>query len=201
MAKTALFDIRSAALYQRRLLDAAVMLVKPGGSLVYSTCSLAPAENEANVRYALDTYPFMRLVPAEPILGGPGLVGGLAKGWEATGPAARGRPAAGPLDASGEGGKVLRSHPTQLYAKPDQNGRINIVGKCTYEHSLRRLIAALFHAVWDPRNKVWYHRASSKNEARLAKLAAQLLPKGVTLVTLGPGEVSFLFWDCLRFCQ
>lgn len=31
------------------------------------------AENEANVRHALDTYPFLELVPAQPLLGGPGL--------------------------------------------------------------------------------------------------------------------------------
>lgn len=33
------------------------------------------AENEVNVRYALDTFPCLRLVPAEPRVGGPGLTG------------------------------------------------------------------------------------------------------------------------------
>lgn len=36
---------------------------------------LSAAENEANVRYALDTYPCLELVPAEPFVGGPGLRG------------------------------------------------------------------------------------------------------------------------------
>jgi 16S rRNA C967 or C1407 C5-methylase (RsmB/RsmF family) len=33
------------------------------------------AENEANVRHALNTYPCLQLVPAEPRVGGPGLTG------------------------------------------------------------------------------------------------------------------------------
>ena len=33
-----------------------VQLLKPGGILVYSTCTLAPDENEGQVAYALSTY-------------------------------------------------------------------------------------------------------------------------------------------------
>lgn len=33
------------------------------------------AENEINVRQALDTYPCLQLVPAQPFVGGPGLKG------------------------------------------------------------------------------------------------------------------------------
>lgn len=39
------------------------------------TAGLHAAENEANVRHVLDTYPCLRLVPAEPRVGGPGLTG------------------------------------------------------------------------------------------------------------------------------
>lgn len=39
---------------QRLLLARAAMLVKPGGRLVYSTCTTNPDENEEQVRYALD---------------------------------------------------------------------------------------------------------------------------------------------------
>ena len=35
-------ELRGTAAYQRRLLDAAVQLVKPGGTLVFSTCSINP---------------------------------------------------------------------------------------------------------------------------------------------------------------
>ena len=37
-------ELRSFGSYQRRLLRAAVALVKPGGVLVYSTCTLNPGE-------------------------------------------------------------------------------------------------------------------------------------------------------------
>lgn len=69
-------DLRKHGTYQRRLMDQAVFLVKPGGTLVYSTCTINPGENEAVVRYALDKYPFLSLAPQNPRLGGPGLVGG-----------------------------------------------------------------------------------------------------------------------------
>lgn len=41
---------------QRRLLFSAVHALKPGGQLVYSTCSLAPEENEGIVSHALETF-------------------------------------------------------------------------------------------------------------------------------------------------
>ncbi|XP_068303789.1 rRNA (cytosine-C(5))-methyltransferase NOP2C [Pyrus communis] len=68
-------SMRKHATYQRRMLDQAVQLVRPGGVLVYSTCTINPGENEAVVRYALDTYKFLSLAPQHPRIGGPGLVG------------------------------------------------------------------------------------------------------------------------------
>ncbi|KAL9230256.1 hypothetical protein vseg_005633 [Gypsophila vaccaria] len=68
-------SLRSNARYQRKMFDQAVQLVRPGGVLVYSTCTLNPGENEALVRYALDTYSFLSLAAQHPKVGGPGLVG------------------------------------------------------------------------------------------------------------------------------
>eukprot|EP00271_Cylindrocystis_brebissonii_P019746 TRINITY_DN6197_c0_g1_i1.p1 TRINITY_DN6197_c0_g1~~TRINITY_DN6197_c0_g1_i1.p1 ORF type:complete len:467 (+),score=45.68 TRINITY_DN6197_c0_g1_i1:200-1402(+) len=76
-AEITLEDLRMTSVYQRRLMDEAVQLVKPGGVVVYSTCTINPGENEALVRYALDKYPELILVPQDPHLGGPGLIGGL----------------------------------------------------------------------------------------------------------------------------
>ncbi len=47
---------RKMAKDQRRLLKSAVLSVKPGGTLVYSTCTFAPEENEMVVQWALETY-------------------------------------------------------------------------------------------------------------------------------------------------
>jgi 16S rRNA (cytosine967-C5)-methyltransferase len=49
---------------QRELLEAAADLVRPGGHLVYSTCSLEPEENEGQVSDFLDAHPEFRNDPA-----------------------------------------------------------------------------------------------------------------------------------------
>lgn len=45
---------------QRRILKSAVGCLKPGGTLVYSTCTLAPAENEQMVDWVLAEFPEMK---------------------------------------------------------------------------------------------------------------------------------------------
>ena len=44
---------------QRRILANAWRYVKPGGQLIYSTCTLNPGENEDNVRWILDNTPLV----------------------------------------------------------------------------------------------------------------------------------------------
>lgn len=68
-------SLRGHRMYQRKMFDQAVQLVRPGGVIVYSTCTINPGENEAVVRYALDAYKFLSLAPQHPKVGGPGLVG------------------------------------------------------------------------------------------------------------------------------
>ncbi|MBZ9818555.1 RsmB/NOP family class I SAM-dependent RNA methyltransferase [Mesorhizobium sp. CA4] len=48
---------------QARILASAARLVKPGGRLVYATCSLMPAENEEQVAAFLARHPAFRAVP------------------------------------------------------------------------------------------------------------------------------------------
>jgi 16S rRNA C967 or C1407 C5-methylase (RsmB/RsmF family) len=57
--------VKTMAGKQRRLLESAVRCAKPGGAIVYSTCSYAPEENEAVVQHALDT--FGEALEVEPI--------------------------------------------------------------------------------------------------------------------------------------
>lgn len=45
--------IREMAHKQRRLLDSAIAALRPGGALVYSTCTFAPEENEEVIQWAL----------------------------------------------------------------------------------------------------------------------------------------------------
>jgi 16S rRNA (cytosine967-C5)-methyltransferase len=48
---------------QAAILDAAERLVRPGGRLVYATCSLLEGENEAQVEGFLARHPAYRVVP------------------------------------------------------------------------------------------------------------------------------------------
>ncbi|WP_397470776.1 RsmB/NOP family class I SAM-dependent RNA methyltransferase [Pyrofollis japonicus] len=47
---------------QREMMEAAARLLKPGGRMLYSTCSLLPEENEENVKWFLEKHPEFRLV-------------------------------------------------------------------------------------------------------------------------------------------
>lgn len=47
-------QIEHSAMRQQRILDAAVKLLRPGGRLVYSTCTFSEAENEAQIKKLLD---------------------------------------------------------------------------------------------------------------------------------------------------
>ena len=58
-------DIAALASLQGRLLDNAASLLKPGGRLVYSTCSLEPEEGEAQIAALLVRNAALRLQPIE----------------------------------------------------------------------------------------------------------------------------------------
>jgi 16S rRNA (cytosine967-C5)-methyltransferase len=55
-------DIQRMAALQRELLDAAIGIVKKGGIVVYSTCSIEPEENERVVEAVMAARPDVRLV-------------------------------------------------------------------------------------------------------------------------------------------
>jgi len=57
--------VQMCARRQRDILDRAVRMLKPGGTLVYSTCTFSPEENEENVRWLTQRYPAFRLLRTE----------------------------------------------------------------------------------------------------------------------------------------
>jgi 16S rRNA (cytosine967-C5)-methyltransferase len=75
-------DVGSLAFLQARLLARAVELTRPGGTLVFSTCSLEPEEGEEQARRALATLPVTALPIAAKETSGLGSVS--PEGWVQT---------------------------------------------------------------------------------------------------------------------
>ena len=51
-------DLAVLVTLQKKIVDACWQYVKPGGILLYSTCTLDVSENEEMVRYVTEKYPF-----------------------------------------------------------------------------------------------------------------------------------------------
>jgi methyltransferase NSUN6 len=74
-------QLEKHASYQRKFINQAVMLLRPGGCMTYSTCTMNSTENESMVNFILQEYPWMELIPlgVEESMGGcfgrPGLQG------------------------------------------------------------------------------------------------------------------------------
>lgn len=62
LKKRTLDDIKSRVKLQKQLISAAINVLKPGGDLVYSTCSLEPEEDEEVIDFALKEYKNMKLI-------------------------------------------------------------------------------------------------------------------------------------------
>ena len=59
-------DIAPLVALQQRLLQRAVSLLRPGGTLVYCTCSLEPEEGEQAISTFLAAEPSVRRAPVDP---------------------------------------------------------------------------------------------------------------------------------------
>lgn len=66
-------ELLKAADYQRKFIRNAVPLLKVGGSMTYSTCTINTLENEENVKFILGEFPCMRLESLSHLPGLPGL--------------------------------------------------------------------------------------------------------------------------------
>ncbi|WP_267202254.1 RsmB/NOP family class I SAM-dependent RNA methyltransferase [Limosilactobacillus kribbianus] len=53
---------RECANRQQKILTSALKMLKPGGTLVYSTCTFAPEEDEQNIAWLLKNYPELRML-------------------------------------------------------------------------------------------------------------------------------------------
>ncbi len=53
---------------QRKILESAAKIIKPGGAIIYTTCSIEPEENFENVEWFLKNHPEFELDPAEKYL-------------------------------------------------------------------------------------------------------------------------------------
>lgn len=71
-ARKSLATIKEMQALQRELFKAAVKVLAPGGTLVYSTCSLEPEENELQVAWALKEFPELSIEPVLLEVGEPG---------------------------------------------------------------------------------------------------------------------------------
>ncbi len=64
-------NITEHAKLQRRLLRSAYKMLKPGGVLLYSTCTLAPEENEEQMQWFCEEHPLMKaqtvILPVSPV--------------------------------------------------------------------------------------------------------------------------------------
>ena len=69
---TTVKELKQNAVYQSKFIHPAVNLLKPGGFLTYSTCTINTEENEQMVQYILDNYPSMKLIPIQANIGLPG---------------------------------------------------------------------------------------------------------------------------------
>ena len=58
-------NVEMCAKRQKEILACAVNMLRPGGVLVYSTCTFAPAEDEEMADWLLKTYPELELLPID----------------------------------------------------------------------------------------------------------------------------------------
>lgn len=64
--------VKQCAALQAEILDAAAVLLRPGGEMVYSTCTFSPEEDEGSIGAFLHLHPEFELLPSGAAFGCPG---------------------------------------------------------------------------------------------------------------------------------
>lgn len=72
--KRSVLDFKNRSIEQKKLLSAAIKVLKPNGVLVYSTCSLEPEEDEMVIDWLLDTFEDLHLEKIISPIGDEGLI-------------------------------------------------------------------------------------------------------------------------------
>ena len=135
---------------QRKILASALKMLKPGGILVYSTCTFAPEEDEQNLAWLLATYPELKTVPIKKY---PGMDDGRPE-WGDNNPALRDAVRLFPHHIQGEGhfiAKLQNGTPTSDPAVTPARHRRN-KKKHHQRPSLDKASQAEFVAV---RDRLW----------------------------------------------
>jgi 16S rRNA C967 or C1407 C5-methylase (RsmB/RsmF family) len=57
-------NLKELVLLQKEIFEKALSFVKPGGHIVYSTCSILPIENDAQVEFFLKEFPLKQIGPS-----------------------------------------------------------------------------------------------------------------------------------------
>ncbi|MBE5884551.1 MAG: RNA methyltransferase [Lachnospiraceae bacterium] len=60
-------NVEMCASRQDEILDCAARMLRPGGRLVYSTCTFAPRENEGSISRLIERYPEFTILPADAV--------------------------------------------------------------------------------------------------------------------------------------
>jgi NOL1/NOP2/sun family putative RNA methylase len=118
---------------QRQILAAAWRMLRPGGTLVYSTCTFALAENEAMIAWLLDQQDDCRI---DPVTKWPGVSDGLPLSAAMTGTAR-----IWPHLAAGEGHFCARLVKCQAQKAADQAQTLPIVQNAAYADTTARSAA------------------------------------------------------------
>lgn len=53
--------VKSCSERQKKIIDSAMNMLRTGGAIVYSTCTFSEEENEQNVEYIIEKYPYMKV--------------------------------------------------------------------------------------------------------------------------------------------